>query len=149
MALGAGVRREESFSGLPATPRFELFAGTTVAATGAGRCAARDLDDALDLARAIGDRHGEAQALNARGRLRRPSHAPSATADHESALALARELGNPGRTGAALLGAGRCERDLGRTDAAGGRLWEALTLYEGLGAPEAPSVAAELADLRA
>ncbi|MFJ6772320.1 tetratricopeptide repeat protein [Kitasatospora sp. NPDC091257] len=118
-------------------------------ASGERELAARDLDDALDLARAIGDRHGEAQTLNARGGLRRPSHPASALADHESALALARELGNPRQTGAALLGAGRCERDLGRVDAAERRLREALAVYESLGAREAPSVAAELAGLRA
>lgn len=36
--LGAGVRNDESFFEVPATPRFELFAGTTVAAASAGRC---------------------------------------------------------------------------------------------------------------
>ncbi|MET8544371.1 tetratricopeptide repeat protein [Kitasatospora sp. NPDC004799] len=118
-------------------------------ASGERELAARDLADALDLARAIGDRHGEAQALNARGGLRRPSHASSALADHESALQLARDMGNPGQTGAALLGAARCERDLGRVDAAENHLREALALYESLGSREAPSVAAELAALRA
>lgn len=42
IVLGAGVRNEESFFELPATPHFELFAGTTVAAAGAGRCSAVD-----------------------------------------------------------------------------------------------------------
>ncbi|MFE7564578.1 barstar family protein [Kitasatospora sp. NPDC057500] len=42
VVLGAGVRCEESFFGLPATPRFELFAGTASAVTGAGRCSAVD-----------------------------------------------------------------------------------------------------------
>lgn len=36
------VRNEESFFELPAVPRFELFAGTTVAAASAGRCSAVD-----------------------------------------------------------------------------------------------------------
>ncbi|WP_327270115.1 barstar family protein [Streptomyces sp. NBC_01218] len=42
IVLGAGVRNEESFFELPAVPRFELFAGTTVAAASAGRCSAVD-----------------------------------------------------------------------------------------------------------
>ncbi|MEW1547804.1 barstar family protein [Streptomyces tsukubensis] len=42
IVLGAGVRSEESLSELPATPRFELFAGTTTAAASAGRCSAVD-----------------------------------------------------------------------------------------------------------
>ncbi|MBD0675138.1 hypothetical protein BU198_31670 [Streptomyces sp. CBMA156] len=42
IVLGAGVRSEESFCELPAAPRFELFAGTTVAAASAGRCSAVD-----------------------------------------------------------------------------------------------------------
>ncbi|MFI6289614.1 barstar family protein [Streptomyces sp. NPDC051018] len=42
IVLGAGVRSEEVFFELPAAPRFELFAGTTVAAAGAGRCSAVD-----------------------------------------------------------------------------------------------------------
>ncbi|MGW6705575.1 barstar family protein [Streptomyces sp. NPDC054956] len=40
IVLGAGVTNEESFFELPATPRFELFAGPTVAA--AGQCSAVD-----------------------------------------------------------------------------------------------------------
>ncbi|MFD6760544.1 hypothetical protein [Streptomyces roseolus] len=42
IVLGAGVRSEEGFFELPATPRFELFAGTTVSAASAGRCSAVD-----------------------------------------------------------------------------------------------------------
>ncbi|SCE36983.1 Barstar (barnase inhibitor) [Streptomyces sp. DvalAA-43] len=42
IVLGAGVRNEESFFGLPTAPRFELFAGTTTAAASAGRCSAVD-----------------------------------------------------------------------------------------------------------
>ncbi|MFJ5921792.1 hypothetical protein ACIQF6_04185 [Kitasatospora sp. NPDC092948] len=43
IVLGAGVRSEESFLGLPAAPRFELFAGTATGDTvGAGRCSAVD-----------------------------------------------------------------------------------------------------------
>ncbi|MFJ3876710.1 barstar family protein [Streptomyces sp. NPDC090077] len=42
VVVGAGVRHEESFSELPAAPRFELLAGTTVAAPSAGRCSAVD-----------------------------------------------------------------------------------------------------------
>lgn len=38
VVLGAGVRSEESFGALPESPRFELFAGTTLAAARAGRC---------------------------------------------------------------------------------------------------------------
>ncbi len=42
IVLGAGVRNEEGFFELPAAPRFELFAGTTVVAAKAGRCSAVD-----------------------------------------------------------------------------------------------------------
>ncbi|WP_223778743.1 hypothetical protein [Streptomyces sp. 135] len=42
IVLGAGVRNEERFFELPATPRFELFAGTTAAAASAGRCSGVD-----------------------------------------------------------------------------------------------------------
>ncbi|WP_242902367.1 barstar family protein [Actinomadura terrae] len=42
IVLGAGVQHEESFLQLPAAPRFELFAGTTAAAGGAGECLAVD-----------------------------------------------------------------------------------------------------------
>ncbi|MFJ2742285.1 barstar family protein [Streptomyces sp. NPDC087440] len=43
IVLGAGVRAEGGDSALPATPHFELFAGTTAAAAaGAGRCSAVD-----------------------------------------------------------------------------------------------------------
>ncbi|MFI6517763.1 barstar family protein [Spirillospora sp. NPDC050679] len=40
IVLGAGVRHDESFSELPARPRFELFAGATATAPSAGRCSA-------------------------------------------------------------------------------------------------------------
>ncbi len=42
IVLGAAVSSEESFFELPAAPRFELFAGTTLAAASAGRCSAVD-----------------------------------------------------------------------------------------------------------
>ncbi|WKV75423.1 barstar family protein [Streptomyces sp. PCS3-D2] len=42
VVIGAGVRNEESFFDVPATPRFELLAGTTVAAARAGRCSSVD-----------------------------------------------------------------------------------------------------------
>ncbi|MFF5393282.1 barstar family protein [Streptomyces sp. NPDC013012] len=42
IVLGAAVSSEESFFELPAAPRFELFAGTTVAAASAGRCSTVD-----------------------------------------------------------------------------------------------------------
>ncbi|MFL9683716.1 hypothetical protein [Streptomyces sp. KL110A] len=42
IVLGAGVRNEESFFELPATPRFELFVGTTAAAASAGWCSGVD-----------------------------------------------------------------------------------------------------------
>jgi hypothetical protein len=42
IVFGAGVRNEESFLELPAAPRFELFAGMTMAAASAGRCSAVD-----------------------------------------------------------------------------------------------------------
>ncbi|MEU1081578.1 barstar family protein [Streptomyces sp. NPDC005908] len=42
IVLGAAVSSEESFFELPTAPRFELFAGTTVAAASAGRCSAVD-----------------------------------------------------------------------------------------------------------
>ncbi|MGW4896539.1 barstar family protein [Kitasatospora sp. NPDC004240] len=42
IVLGAGVRCEESSFDVPAVPRFELFAGTTLAAAGVGRCSAVD-----------------------------------------------------------------------------------------------------------
>ncbi|WP_437111743.1 barstar family protein [Streptomyces sp. enrichment culture] len=43
IVVGAGVRKEEGSSfEPPAAPRFELFAGTTAAAPGAGRCSAVD-----------------------------------------------------------------------------------------------------------
>ncbi|MFK0229350.1 barstar family protein [Streptomyces sp. NPDC090303] len=42
IVLGAGVRHEESFFDVPATPRFELFLGTWDASARAGRCSAVD-----------------------------------------------------------------------------------------------------------
>ncbi|MFF2573541.1 barstar family protein [Streptomyces sp. NPDC058084] len=42
IVLGAGVRNEESFFEVPATPRFELFAETTAAGARAGRCSGVD-----------------------------------------------------------------------------------------------------------
>ncbi|MFF5427840.1 MULTISPECIES: barstar family protein [unclassified Streptomyces] len=42
IVLGAGVRNEDAFVAPPSVPRFELFAGTTVAAESAGRCSGVD-----------------------------------------------------------------------------------------------------------
>jgi hypothetical protein len=42
IVLGASVKTEMRLSGMPAAPRFELFAGTTAAAASAGECSAID-----------------------------------------------------------------------------------------------------------
>ena len=112
---------------------------------GLPRCAARRLEEALDIYRDIGNRGGEAEALNETGTLHRVRGDPGQAAEyHRQALDLAREIASPQDEANALAGLGRCARAAGRTADAIARLRQALDIFQRIGAAEAADVAAEL-----
>jgi Tetratricopeptide repeat len=89
------------------------------------------------LVRDLGDRHGQAKALNSLGELSlRTSAAQEARSQHAEALAIARELGTPGEQARALEGIGRSLLHQDPAEAAA-YLRQALKIYQKIGAPGA------------
>ncbi len=87
-ALGLGADRD------PALRRLLLQRGSLRWRTGEAGDAATDLNAALDAARQAGDRAIEVDVLNELGIMQLRSNRDAAAACHESALAIARELGD-------------------------------------------------------
>jgi tetratricopeptide (TPR) repeat protein len=112
--------------------------------------AARLLEQALSISRDLGDRHGEAEGLNHSGTLRLKSGDPhQALAHHGHAVELARAVHSPLEEARALEGAGRCVLAMGQVTTAKAEFWQALMIYQRIGAAEASRLAADLADLEA
>jgi tetratricopeptide (TPR) repeat protein len=101
--------------------------------------AAESLEEALAIHRGIGDRNGQAGTLNELGALYRIRGDPAeATACHEQALALAREIGSRWHEANALAGLARAGLAAGRAQARAG-LWQAQEIFQRIGAAQPPA----------
>jgi tetratricopeptide (TPR) repeat protein len=113
--------------------------------TGGYPGAADDLEQALAIYRDLGDRGGQAAALNEIGTLHRVSGQPGAAeACHQQALELARAIGSAPDEARALADLGRCAATVGRTTKAEALLRQAHEIFQRIGAADALSVVAEL-----
>ena len=107
-------------------------------------------DDAIATLRCIyrdlGDRGGDAEALNKKGTLHRVSgDLAQAEACHQQALDLAREIASSWDEAHALAGLGRCALAVGHATQAQELLRRALEIFQRIGAAaEAPGLLAEL-----
>ncbi len=109
--------------------------------------AARYLREALALSRETGERAGEAEALNGLGDVLLATGQPhDAGASHATALDLASRIGDEYQQARAHDGLGHACNASGDPDQARRHWQEALSLFAGLGAPEADQVRAKLAD---
>jgi tetratricopeptide (TPR) repeat protein len=114
-------------------------------ATGDYPAAAQALEQALDILRDLGDRSGEAEALNERGTLYRVSgDLAQAEGCHQQALDLARAIASSCDEARALAGLGRCAMADGHATQAGVLLRQGLEIFQRIGAAEAPDLLAEL-----
>jgi tetratricopeptide (TPR) repeat protein len=114
-------------------------------ADGAVPATARALEQALGIYRDLGDRGGEAEALNETGTLHRVSgDLAQAEGCHQQALELARDIASTWDEAHALAGLGRCALAAGHADQAAGMLRQALEIFQRTGAAEAPDLLAEL-----
>ncbi|MFD5065695.1 tetratricopeptide repeat protein [Streptomyces sp. NPDC058394] len=124
--------------------------GAVQIATGNYTSAAVLLEQVLDTYRYIGDRAGEAEVLNRVGTLRLKCGDPrQAQAHHLRALELARTIRNQLEEARALEGDARCCELTSNYPAALSRLREAVSVYQRIGAAEAPAAARYLAQLEA
>jgi tetratricopeptide (TPR) repeat protein len=107
--------------------------------------AAEDLGQALAIYRDIGDRDGQAGALNETGTLHRVTGSlVEAEACHQQALELARAVGRAPQQAHALAGLGRCAATAGQPRRAEPLLRHAHEIFQRIGAADARSVLAEL-----
>ena len=107
--------------------------------------AAEALEAALGIYRDLGDRGGEAEALNEVGTLRRVRGDPDGAGTyHRQALDLAREIDSSWDEAHALAGLARCALAAGRTADAVVDMRQAQEIFQRIGAAEASGVAAEL-----
>ena len=121
------------------------YLGTARRATGEYGDAARDLGQALAIFRDLGDRGGEVTVLNETGTLHRLSGDPAeAEAYHQQALELARAIGSSWDEAHALAGLARCAAAAGNATRARTKLRQAQTIFQRIGAAEAPTTLAEL-----
>ena len=108
-------------------------------ATGDREQAVGNLRRALELYRDLGDRLGEAQALNHLGELLLAlAGAAGARAHHEQALEIASSIGAPVEQAHALEGIGRSHLHDGHPGQAAPPLRQALAIYQQLGSAHAP-----------
>jgi tetratricopeptide (TPR) repeat protein len=109
--------------------------------------AAASLTEALALYRDIGDRGGQAEALNSLGELlSRTSTSHRARDHHTQALAIARDIGDPLQEARALEGIGQCHLRDGNPGDGASYLRQALTIYQRIKAPAAQRVQETLHD---
>jgi Tfp pilus assembly protein PilF len=109
--------------------------------------AAASLARALQLYRDLGERPGEAQALNHQGELSLASGEPAEARDrYEEALAIAVSIAARPEQARALEGLGRCHLQDGQPDRAAERLRQALDIYQRAGSPDADRVQELLRD---
>ena len=107
--------------------------------------AAQALEQALGIYRDLGDRGGEAEALNKRGTLHLVSGDPAqAEGCHRQALDLARAIDSSWDEAHALAGLGHCALASGHATRAEALLRQALEIFQRIGAAEAPGLRAEL-----
>ena len=107
--------------------------------------AARDLEQSLAIHRDLGNRGGEAEALNETGTLHRLSGEPAvAEVHHQQALELARAIGTVRDEAQALAGLARCSAAVGHTSRAQALLQQAYVMLQRIGAADAPALLAEL-----
>jgi len=93
----------------------------------------------------IGNRNGEAEALNDQGTLHRVSgDLAQAQRCHQRALDLARAIASSRNQAHALAGLGRCALAAGHATQAEALLRQALEIFQRIGAAEAHDVAREL-----
>jgi tetratricopeptide (TPR) repeat protein len=106
------------------------------------------MERALGTYRDIGDRGGEAEALNERGTLHRVSgDLARAEGCHRQALDLARAIASSWDEAHALAGLGRCALAAGHATQAVALLRQALEIFQRIGAAEAGDVSRELTAL--
>lgn len=105
----------------------------------------RALEQALAVYRDLGNRNGEAEALNETGALYRISgNLARAVEYHQRALELARAIPSTWDEACALAGLGRCASAIGHTAQAGVLLQQAHQIAQRIGSAEAPGLLAEL-----
>ncbi|GIF01670.1 hypothetical protein Ari01nite_91340 [Paractinoplanes rishiriensis] len=103
---------------------------------------------ALDIFREAGDRECEAWVLNSLGEATHSAgRATDAIAHHTAARAVATAIGARDEQARAHAGLGRAHHTMGDTGQAREQYRHAVTLYTGLGVPEADEVSARLAEL--
>jgi hypothetical protein len=108
----------------------------------------KDHEQAQAIYHDLGDRGGEAMALNETGTLYRLRGEPaSAQAHHQQALDLARAIGTAWDEAHALAGLGRCAIAAADPATARARLAQAAAIFQRIGAPEATAVTAKLTAL--
>ena len=113
--------------------------------TGDYPSATEAVEKALEIQRNLGNRDGEAEALNEAGTLNRLRANPDqAQACHRQALALARDIGSAWLEAHALAGLGRCMLAAGRASEAQTDLRQAWEIFQRIGVAEATVIAAEL-----
>jgi tetratricopeptide (TPR) repeat protein/transcriptional regulator with XRE-family HTH domain len=95
--------------------------------------AVRDLEEALDIYRDIGDQHGQARALTTLGRVRHDTGDPRAAQDLQEALSISRDLGNRPAQALALLYLSEVKVGTADYAAAARDLEEALAISRGIG----------------
>jgi tetratricopeptide (TPR) repeat protein len=109
--------------------------------------ATTSLTRALELYRDVGDRHGEAEALNDLGDLLSSSSTVAdARSKHESALTTARIINAPLEEARALEGIGNCYLKQGKMDEGSEHLRQALTIYRAIKSPNSGRVETILQD---
>ena len=97
--------------------------------------------------RDIGDRQGQAEALNYLGALLSDTRRhQKALACHTEALGIARDIGAPKDEAAALRGIGQCHIQARDIAAGGNYLRQALQIYRRLGSPSAQHVQKTITD---
>jgi tetratricopeptide (TPR) repeat protein len=109
--------------------------------TGDYPAAAASLHQALKLFRELGNRLGEAAALNNLGQLAtRTQDTRQARHHHSQALAIAQDLGVPLEEARALEGIGHAHLQGGNPGQAAAHLGQALSIYQHIGVPAAKRV---------
>jgi tetratricopeptide (TPR) repeat protein len=103
--------------------------------------AAASHQQALELFRGLGNRLGQAEALNRLGELSLRTSATSQARDqHTQALAIARDIRAAAEEARALEGLGQSHLREGNPGQAAAHLQQALTIYQHIGAPAARRV---------
>jgi Flp pilus assembly protein TadD len=102
----------------------------------------------MGIYRDIGERGGEAEAVNEAGTLHRVcGDLARAGSCHRQALGLARQIGSSWDEAHALAGLGRCALTAGHTAEADDKLRQALKIFQRIGAAEAADLSRELGAL--